>query len=89
MPNRKKIVLTGASGTIAGLVLPALRERYDVVPLDIRGETRHGEKIPDIQIAALSADDRDGYRAPFAGADEGTIGLQEHAPVHQQGSQLL
>ena len=29
MPNRKKVVLTGASGTIAGLVLPTLRDVHD------------------------------------------------------------
>jgi len=85
MPNRKKIVLTGASGTIAGLVLPALRERYDVVPLDIRGENRHGEKIPDIQIADLSADDRDGYRAHFAGADAIVHMAFVGSPNPQQG----
>ena len=85
MPNRKKIVLTGASGTIAGLVLPALRERYDVVPLDIRGENRHGEKIPDIQIADLSADDRDAYRAHFAGADAIVHMAFVGSPNPQQG----
>jgi len=85
MPNRKKIVLTGASGTIAGLVLPALRERYNVVPLDIRGENRHGEKIPDIQIADLSADDRDGYRAHFAGADAIVHMAFVGSPNPQQG----
>ena len=69
MPNRKKVALTGASGTIAGLVLPALRERYDLVPLDIRDENRRGEKIPDIRIADLTDDDRDAYRAHFAGID--------------------
>ena len=85
MPNRKKIVLTGASGTIAGLVLPALRERYNVVPLDIRGENRHGEKIPDIQIADLSADDRDAYRAHFAGADAIVHMAFVGSPNPQQG----
>jgi hypothetical protein len=85
MPNRKKIVLTGASGTIAGLVLPALRERYDLVPLDIRGENRHGEKIPDIQIADLSADDRDAYRTHFAGADAIVHMAFVGSPNPQQG----
>ena len=85
MPNRKKIVLTGASGTIAGLILPALRERYDLVPLDIRGENRHGEKIPDIQIADLSADDRDAYRAHFAGADAIVHMAFVGSPNPQQG----
>lgn len=34
--SKKKVVVTGASGMIAQLALPALRERYDVVALDIR-----------------------------------------------------
>ena len=85
MPNRKKIVLTGASGTIAGLVLPALRARDDLVPLDFRGENRRGEKIPDIQIADLSADDRDAYRAHFAGADAIVHMAFVGSPNPQQG----
>lgn len=34
--SKKKVVVTGASGMIAQLALPALRERYEVVALDIR-----------------------------------------------------
>ena len=30
---KKKVVVTGASGTIAGVLLPALRERYDLTLL--------------------------------------------------------
>lgn len=33
---KRKVVVTGASGMIAQLALPALREKYDVVALDIR-----------------------------------------------------
>ena len=69
MPNRKKVVLTGASGTIAGLVLPALRERYDLTLLDVRDTNRQGEQIPDIQIANLTDENRDAYRHHFQGAD--------------------
>ena len=34
--KKKKVVVTGASGMIAQLALPALREKYDVVAIDIR-----------------------------------------------------
>ena len=34
--GKKKVVVTGASGMIAQLALPALREQYDVVAIDIR-----------------------------------------------------
>ena len=42
MPNRKKVVLTGASGMIAGLVLPTLRAQYDLTLLDVRNTHYRG-----------------------------------------------
>lgn len=85
MPNRKKIVLSGASGTVAELVLPTLRERYDLVLLDIRNENHRGEKIADIQIADLTDDNRDAYRAYFAGADAVVHMAFVGSPNPQQG----
>ena len=85
MPNRKKIVLIGASGTIAELVLPTLRERYDLVLLDIRNENHRGEKIADIQIADLTDDNRDAYRAHFVGADAIVHMAFVGSPNPQQG----
>ena len=40
----KKVVLTGACGKIAGQILPALEERYDVVLADARN-TRGGSSL--------------------------------------------
>ena len=85
MPNRKKIVLSGASGTVAELVLPTLRERYDLVLLDIRNENHRGEKIADIQIADLTDDNRDAYRAYFVGADAIVHMAFVGSPNPQQG----
>ena len=85
MTNRKKIVLIGASGTIAELVLPTLRERYDLVLLDIRNENHRGEKIADIQIADLTDDNRDAYRAHFVGADAIVHMAFVGSPNPQQG----
>jgi len=68
MPKRK-VVLTGASGTIAGVLLPALRERYDLTLLDSRAKDRHGVAVDGVQIADLMDKDRDRYRHHFAGAD--------------------
>ena len=34
--TRKKVVVTGAAGLIAGQMLPALRTRYDLTLLDVR-----------------------------------------------------
>ena len=32
--TRRKVLVTGAAGTVAGKVLPGLREQYDLVLLD-------------------------------------------------------
>ncbi len=68
MPKRK-IVLTGASGTIAGVLLPALRERYNLTLLDTRTTDKHGNEVEGIQIADLLDRNRDKYRDHFTGAD--------------------
>ena len=67
--TKKKVVVTGASGKVAGQVLPALRVRYDVTLLDIKTTNRAGEEVPGIQIADLVNKDRDSYREHFRGAD--------------------
>ncbi|MFO7695839.1 MAG: hypothetical protein R6X16_01600 [Anaerolineae bacterium] len=48
--GRRRVVLTGAAGTIAGL-LPAPRERYDLLPLDIRTTNRLGKPIAGLAVA--------------------------------------
>ena len=68
MPQRK-VVLTGASGTIAGVLLPALRERYELTLLDARATDKHDVEVDGIQIVDLRNKDRDSYRHHFAGAD--------------------
>jgi len=68
MPKRK-VVLTGASGTIAGVLLPALRERYDLTLLDARSTDEHGNEVEGVQVVDLLNKDREGYRHHFAGAD--------------------
>lgn len=67
--SKRKILVTGASGLVAGQVLPALQERYDVTLTDIRNMNRQGEEISDIQIADLTDKNRDEYRHLFAGQD--------------------
>ena len=68
MPKRK-VVLTGASGTIAGVLLPALRERFNLTLLDSRSTDKHGVEIECLQIVDLLNKDRESYRHHFAGAD--------------------
>lgn len=67
--SRRKVLLTGASGLIAGLLLPALRERYDLTLLDVKKTNRNGDEVDGIQIANLADTNRDGYRHHFRDID--------------------
>lgn len=64
-----RVVVTGAAGKIAGQVLPALRQRYDLVLLDVRDQDRQGNKLDGVHIADLTDPARDSYRQHFRGAD--------------------
>ncbi len=66
--SKRKVVLTGASGKIAGQLLPFLRERYDLTLLDIKSTDRE-----DVHICDLLEKDRGKYRHFFRGA---------HAVIH-------
>jgi NAD+ dependent glucose-6-phosphate dehydrogenase len=68
MPKRK-VVVTGAAGYVAGRMLPALRECYDLTLLDVRTTNRAGEDVPGVQIADLIDPNRDAYRRHFRGVD--------------------
>ncbi|MBL7202435.1 MAG: NAD(P)-dependent oxidoreductase [Anaerolineae bacterium] len=68
MAERKKVVVTGAAGLIAGQMLPALRERYGLTLLDVRTTDREGNEVEGVQVVDLLNRDRDGYRAFFDGA---------------------
>ena len=67
--TKRKVVVTGASGTIAGVLLPALRERYDLTLLDTRTTDKDGNEIDGVQVVDLMNKDRDTYRQYFTGAD--------------------
>jgi NAD+ dependent glucose-6-phosphate dehydrogenase len=68
MPKRR-VVLTGAAGYIAQRMLPELRDRWDVVPIDVTTTTRDGKPIPGGVAADLTQPDRNTYRRHFRGAD--------------------
>lgn len=64
---KRKVVLTGASGYVAGRMLQALRERYDLTLLDVKTTNRSGEEIEGVQIVDLM--DVDSFRPFLKGAD--------------------
>jgi hypothetical protein len=67
--TRLRVLLTGASGYIAGQLLPALGERYDLRLIDARRENRAGERVAGIEVVDLLGDDLATVAAFFAGVD--------------------
>ena len=67
MAQRKKVMVTGAAGVIAGQLLPFLREQYELSLLDVRKTDPQGKEIEEIQTADLHNRDRDSYRHHFRG----------------------
>ena len=66
---KKRVVVTGAAGYVAQRMLPELRERWDLVLLDVRPTTRDGKTVPGLMVADLTKPDRNEYRQHFKGAD--------------------
>jgi NAD-dependent epimerase/dehydratase family protein len=66
--ERRKVVVTGAAGLIAGQMLPVLRQHYDLTLLDVRTTGREGGEVPGIQVVNLLDRDRDAYRHLFRDA---------------------
>ncbi len=65
----RKVLVTGATGYVASLLLPALRERYELTLVDVRGTGRDGTPITGVQIADLVNDDTESLRPLFRGQD--------------------
>ena len=51
--SKPRVLLTGATGYIAGQLLPAFRERYDLALIDVREEGRSGNRVEGVEIADL------------------------------------
>jgi len=66
---RKKILLTGATGYIAGQLLPELRERYDLRIVDVRGADGNGVPVPGVEVVDVLNAERSTLEALFAGVD--------------------
>jgi hypothetical protein len=66
---KKRVVVTGAAGYVAQRMLPELRERWDLVLLDVRPTTRDGKTVPGLMVVDLTKPDRNEYRQHFRGAD--------------------
>jgi hypothetical protein len=65
---KRKILVTGAAGYVSGILLKALRERYELVLLDVTKQSKT-DRIDDIIIADIADPDIDKYREYFRGVD--------------------
>ncbi len=62
-----KLLMTGAAGYVADQLLPAFRDRYELVLVDVTQENRRGERVEGVTIADLIDTDRSGYDHLFEG----------------------
>jgi hypothetical protein len=67
--SRTRVLLTGATGYIAGQLLPAFRERYDLELLDVREEDRSGDRVEGVEIVDLLDGDAASLERLFSDAD--------------------
>jgi UDP-glucose 4-epimerase len=66
---KRKVVLTGAAGYVAQRMFAELRERWELVAIDVRATSADGSAVPEIVVADLAERNRDAYRHLFRGAD--------------------
>jgi hypothetical protein len=65
-----RVLLTGATGYIAGQLLPAFQERYDLQLLDVREADGSGRRVEGIEVAdLLDKEDSSKLERLFANAD--------------------
>lgn len=69
MPASKRVLITGASGYVASLLLPEFRRRYELVLADSRATDRAGKSIPGVKTVDLADPGRAGYQALFKDVD--------------------
>jgi NAD dependent epimerase/dehydratase family len=55
--QRRRVLLTGATGYIAGQLLPAFRERYDLRLIDVKGTDAAGNNVEGVEAFDLLSDD--------------------------------
>ena len=67
--NRPRVLLTGATGYIAGQLLPAFRERYDLKLLDVRDSDASGARVEGVEISELLSAEDAALEPFFSGVD--------------------
>jgi NAD dependent epimerase/dehydratase family len=67
--SKPTVLLTGATGYIAGQLLPTFRERYDLRLTDMRRENRDGQPVEGVAVADLLASSVTTLAPLLAGVD--------------------
>ena len=78
--TKRSILLTGATGYIAGLLLPALRERYELRLLDARSTDRNGQAVEGVIMADLLGA-TDSELAPLVAGVDVIVHCAYHRPA--------
>ena len=81
MPDRRKVLVTGAGGYIASLLLPALQERYDLLLLDLKQEDGDRRRVESVVTADLSDPDLGKYLHYFEGGLDAVVHLAYKRPT--------
>jgi hypothetical protein len=67
--TRPRVLLTGATGYIASQLLAVFRERYELLPVDVRTVDAQGRPVEGARLANLLDDSVDDLRAHFQDVD--------------------
>jgi hypothetical protein len=67
--RHRRVLVTGATGYIASQLLPAFRERYELVLLDVRTTDAAGQAVAGVELADFLADDVAPLARHFDGVD--------------------
>src|SRR5437016_7416330 len=67
--GRRAVLMTGASGYIAGQLLDEFRREFDLRLVDVTDTDRGGRRVPGVVVADLTDPDRTRYQRLFAGVD--------------------
>ena len=65
----RKVLVTGAAGYIASQLLPAFRQRFELVLLDAKATDPDGKPVPGVTVTDLGDPDLDKHRPHFRGVD--------------------
>ena len=67
--TRRRVLITGATGYVAGQILPLFRRRFDLTLVDSRAVDGTGQPMEGVEVVDLLDADRGSYSPLFRGVD--------------------